>query len=165
MKRGLLIILLTVIVTPVFYSSDIMAGPSGHRELSATVKKIDGNLVSVRTEEGTTRYFTVTEAEKNGLQPLYPGNTVVIELDEGNQIIDIHGPNHGADRHTSLTGTVENLRPSDKVMTFRTEDGENKIFELKDSVILKLDTFSEGVQLTLEIDEQNRVIDAHRGEG
>ncbi|MBI3803862.1 MAG: hypothetical protein HY282_08890 [Nitrospirae bacterium] len=153
-------ILVLAITAPVFYagpSTAAMLDAPGHREVSATVKKVDGTLVSVRTDEGTTRYFTVREAEKSGLPSIDRGDTVVLQMDEGNQIIDIHGSHH----HRSLTAMVETYRGSDKVLTVRTEDGATQSFELKDPVVPKVVILKEGAQISFEVDEQNRVMDLH----
>jgi hypothetical protein len=90
MKKGLLVFLILMSVSPLFYPNLSMA-KGGHREILATVKRIDGNLVSVKTEEGTMRYFTVTKAEKSGLPPLDRGDQLILEIDKSNQIVEIYG--------------------------------------------------------------------------
>jgi hypothetical protein len=133
----------------------------GQREVLATVKKINGVLVSVKTEVGTTRYFTVKKAEQKGIQTINPGDSMLLVIDAGNQIVDIEGPQ----RHRSVTANVEHYRRSDKMMTVRMEDGSSERYELKEPAVPKLAAVKEGRRITFEIDEQNRVIDLHPSEG
>lgn len=158
MKKGfLMMVLISAIAGPLFDGGHSMAGPSGHRELVGTVKSIYGNVVFIHTEEGTTRTYTLSEGKREGVPSLKLGDKLLLEMDEGNQIIDLHRPH----RHSAVTGTIETLRPSDKMMTFRLGEGKAERFELKDPVIPKLAAVKEGTEITLEVDEQNRVMDIH----
>lgn len=93
MTKGVFVFLIVMIVSPLFYADPSLA-KAGHREIFATVKRIDGNLVSVKTEEGTMRYFTLTEAEKSGLPPLDLGDRLILEIDKSNQIVNIYEAAH-----------------------------------------------------------------------
>lgn len=156
MKRSSIMIL-ALTITMSFYIGDAMAGLSGHRKLIGTVKNIQGNLISITTEEGTTRTFTLSEVKREGLESLQAGDKLILEMDEGNQIVDLHQPH----RHTSISGTVETFRASEKTMTLRLPDGKTRRFELKDPAVPKIASVKEGTHIILEIDEQDRVMDVH----
>lgn len=151
-----------------------------HRKITGEVDRIEGDMVFLKTEEGTTRTFGVKDAKKEGLKGLKPGDRITIELDEGNEIADMHreaqmaeGSQNGADssdgkggasqdKHRSITGTIESFDAIQKKVTLKTEEGQSKSFELKNPAISKLTGVAPGTEVTLEIDEQNRVMDAHK---
>lgn len=150
-----------------------------HRKVTGEIDRIEGDMVFLKTEEGTVRTFGVKEAKKEGLKGLKPGDRITIELDEGNEIADIHkeaqmaeGGQNGADsegkgglfqdKHRSITGTIESFDAIEKKVTLKTEEGQSKSFELKNPVISKLAGVTPGTEVTLEIDEQNRVMDVHK---
>lgn len=151
-----------------------------HRKLTGEVDRIEGDMVFLKTEEGTVRNFGVKEAKKEGLKGLKPGDRITIELDEGNEIADIHkeaqmaeGDQSGADspegkggaspdKHRSITGTIEFFDAMEKKVTLKTKEGKSQSFELKNPAISKLTGVAPGTEVTLEIDEQNRVMDAHK---
>ena len=93
MKKRWLVLLILMVIYPPFCAGPSMA-KAGHRQIFAIVTRIEGNLVSVKTEEGTMRYFTVTEAERSGLPPLDRGDQLILEIDKSDQIVDIHAAAH-----------------------------------------------------------------------
>lgn len=150
-----------------------------HRTLTGEVDRIEGDMVFLKTEEGTVRNFGVKDAKKEGLKGLKPGDRVKVELDEGNEIADIHkqetvaggdqdatgsegkgGPSH--EQHRSITGTIESFDAIERKVTLKTEEGKSQSFELKNPAVSKLTGVAPGTKVTLEIDEQNRVMDAHK---
>lgn len=152
-----------------------------HRNVTGEVDRIEDGMIFLKTEEGTTRNFGVKDAKKEGLKGLKPGDRITLELDEGNEIADIHkedsvakGEQNGApapegkgglsqDQHRSITGTIEAFDPIQRKVTVKTEDGQSQSFELKNPAISKLNGIEKGTKVTLEIDEENRVMDAHQG--
>ncbi len=152
-----------------------------HREVTGEVDRIEDGMVFLKTEEGTIRNFGVKDAKKEGLKSLKTGDRVTLELDEGNEIADIHKENSMAkgdekdttrpegkgglsqDQHRSITGRVESFNPIDRSVTLKTEDGQSHTFEVKNPAISKLNGVEKGAKVTLEIDEQNRAMDAHQG--
>lgn len=149
-----------------------------HRNVTGEVDRIESDMVFLKTEEGTVRNFGVKDAKKEGLKGLKPGDRITVELDEGNEIADIHkeekvaggdqdagsegkgGPSQN--KHQSITGTIESFDAAQKKVTLKMEDGQSKSFELKNPAISKLTGVAPGTEVTLEIDEQNRVMDAHK---
>lgn len=154
-----------------------------HRNVTGEVARIEDGMIFLKTEEGTTRNFGVKDANKEGLKGLKAGDRVTLELDEGNEIADIHKEDavakgnqnqNGASapegkggvsqgQHRSITGTIEAFDPIEKKVTVKSEDGQSQSFELKNPAISKLNGIEKGTKVTLEIDEENRVMDAHKG--
>lgn len=160
---------------------DIPASQSDelHRKVTGEVDRIESDMVFLKTEEGTVRNFGVKDAKKEGLKGLKPGDRITVELDEGNEIADIHkeekvakgdqdamssegkgGPS--PEKHRSITGTIESFDAIRRKVTLKMEDGKSQSFELKNPAISKLTGVTPGTEVTLEIDEQNRVMDAHK---
>lgn len=167
MKKEMLML---AMVAQFFYAGHVIAAdePSeGHREVSGTIEKVESDLISVKTEEGTTRTFTVTEGKRENARSFKPGDKVVLEMDEGNQIVDIHREGaiitEGDHRHRSISGTLKMFSRTDKKIIIEANDGGTESFLVKDSAASKLGSIREGTQVTLEIDEQNRVMDVHGG--
>lgn len=151
-----------------------------HRSVTGQVDRIEDGMIFLKTEEGTTRNFGVKDAKKEGLKELKPGDRVTLELDEGNEIADIHkeeavarGGQNGTssegrgglsqNQHRSIVGTVEAFDPIQRKIILKTEDGQSQSFDLKNPAISKLNGIEKGTKITLEIDEENRVMDAHQG--
>lgn len=150
-----------------------------HRNITGTVERIESDMVFLKTSEGTTRNFAVKESNRQGLKSIQPGDQVSIELDEGNSIIDIHkdgavakgedkglsgrgGLGAGDEKgHKSVVGIVENFDAAQKILTLKSDQGKSETFQVKDAAATKLNGIKKGEKVTLEIDEQNRVMDAH----
>lgn len=150
-----------------------------HRQVTGQVDRVEDGMIFLKTEEGTTRNFGVKDAQREGLKSLQKGDRITIELDEGNEIADIHKEGavakgdqavgsegkggQGQGEHRSVVGTIETFDPIQKRVTLKTEDGQSQSFELKNPAVSKLNGIEKGTKVTLEIDEQNRVMDAHKG--
>ncbi len=167
MKKALLVL---AMIAQVFYAGQAMADDdpsSGHREVSGTIEKVESDLISVKTTEGTTRSFTVNEGKREEIRSFKPGDKVVLEMDEGNQIVDIHREGaiitEGDHRHRSIAGTLKMFSRTDKKIIIESNDGGTESFLVKDSAASKLGSIREGTRVTLEVDEQNRVMDVHGG--
>jgi cold shock CspA family protein len=167
------------------YGGDLLDGgqelksESAHRNVNGTIEKIESNSVFIKTDEGTSRNFAVNEVKREGLKSLKAGDKVTVELDEGNQIVDIHRDGELAQKdesastdmggpakngnHRSITGTIEMFDQAKKSITIKSDNGKTESFELKDAAFTKLNSVKKGEKVTLEIDEQNRVMDAHKG--
>jgi len=154
------------------------SAPIMHRNVTGTIDKIEAGLVFLKTEEGTTRNFALKSARKEGIEKLKPGDQVTVELDEGNQIVDIHktastakkDESESTDRggaiqgapHRLITGTVENFDTAKRDVTIKSDQGKLENLQLKDAAFTKLNGAKKGDKVTLELDEQNRVMDVHR---
>ncbi len=136
---------------------------SSHRSITATVKRIASDTVFVRTEERTIRNLGVTEAKRDGMSSLRPGDQVDLILDRGNSVLAIAPPRGtGAYIGDDVTGTVQRFDGLSKRITLKTVEGEIQNFELRDAVATKLNGVNKGRMIALEMDGQNRAFDAYR---
>jgi hypothetical protein len=148
--------------------SDPQVPTLGHRTLKGTVTKLENGSLLLRTEEGTLRNFStknIKEVEK--VQGLKEGDVLVLELDEGNQIIHIDrlseqsGP-QGPAPHKTVTGHVEKYDPIERKLTLKLEDGTTQAFALKPPANIKAASLEQGMVVVMEIDEDNnQVMDLH----
>lgn len=152
--------------------------PSGeptphHRVIAAEVQRMNWGVVFVKTQEGTLRNFSIEEAKKEGISSLQKGDRLLLEIDEGNLIIDMQkqeaaaktarSPESGTIGHPqTVKGALDSFDPLDRKVSIRLDSGETKAFEVKVPVLTKLNGVAQGAQITLIVDEQDLVKDAHR---
>ena len=138
---------------------------SSHRSITATVKRVASDTVFVRTEERTIRNLGVTEAKRDGMSSLQPGDEVDLILDRGNSVLAVAPPRGtGVFIGDDITGTVQHFDILNKRITLKTEEGEIQNFELRDAVATKLNGVNEGRMIALEMDGHHRAFDAYRPE-
>ena len=143
---------------------------SSHRSITATVMRVESGMVFVRTEERTIRNLGVTEAKRDGMSSLQPGDQVDLILDRGNSVLAIAPPRGtGAYIGDAVTGTVQHGAPPffdrfNKRITLKTEEGEIQTFELRSAVATKLNGVKKGRTIALEMDGHHRAFDAYRPE-
>jgi Cu/Ag efflux protein CusF len=137
-----------------------------HHKIEGTVEKIEGDMIALKLETGVTRRFGVVEAKKEGIKSLKEGDRVALEVNEANLIVDMHKVGkmtQNKEKHRSVVGTVERFDPLQKKVTIKTEAGMSETYEIKMPVVAKLSGIDQGAKITVEIDEQNRVMDVHKG--
>jgi len=131
----------------------------GHRTVVGIVSKVTEHSIVVKTKEGTSRNFSVKEATLEGLAKLKPGDKVTLELDEGNQVIDIEkGAVSEQERtHAAVTGEVLSYDRVKKEVTLKVKTGEPQSFMLKDAAATKMNAIKPGTRIVLEVDEENKM--------
>lgn len=133
-----------------------------HRTITGTVENMTGNQVHLKTEEGTTRVLAFKTARQEGLGMLKVGDRVVLELDEGNQIIDMRRADAAPQPNDrEVRGTVTRFFPLNKVIMVEA-GGTLRVFGLKDAAVTKLNNVQPGDHVVLEVDSNGLVADAHR---
>ncbi len=154
--RFALLLIITIMVSLINTGHLLAANPgeSKYKTISGTVKKAGDSLIAIKTKVGTTRYITRKHVEKRGMSALASGDRVLLVLDAGNLIVDIHS--RGL---SSVRGTIETLRASEKSATVRLQNGRVRDYELKDKVLPKLNHIRKGTLITFEIDKQDRIMD------
>jgi hypothetical protein len=132
--------------------------------------RVEGDMVFLRTEERTIRNLSITDAKRDGMSSLRPGDTVDLILDRGNSVVAVAPPRGtGAFIGDGVTGTVQHGAPPffdrfNQRITLKTEEGEIQSFELRGAVATKLNGIKQGRKVLLEMDGQHRAFDAYRAE-
>jgi hypothetical protein len=132
---------------------------SGHRTVVGTVSKVTEHSILVKTEEGTIRNFAVKDAVQEGIARLKPGDIVTLELDEGNQVIDIEkGATSEKERsHSMVAGEVVSYDRVKKEVTLKMQTGESRSFRLKEAAASKMNSVKAGSRIVMEVDEENNM--------
>jgi len=131
----------------------------GHRNVIGTVSKATENMLTLETEEGTTRNFTVKSAVIEGVTKLQTGDRVLLELDEGNQIIDIR--DIGV-KHQLVRGEVVGIDRDKKIITLKLNNGASQSYGMKDAMAGKMNNIEKGAMVTLMVDQHNNLaMDVH----
>lgn len=150
------------------YAGDVQSGGSqvstsvseqGHRNVIGTVSQVTDNMLSVKTEEGTTRNFTVKSAAIDGVTKLQRGDRVVLELNEGNQIIGITDI---GEKHQLVRGKVAAFDQNKEVITLTLKNGTSQSYGMKEAMAGKMNNIEKGTLVTLMVDQRNNLaIDVH----
>jgi len=98
----------------------------GHRWVMGTIEKVGGGSFSIKTKEGTNRNFSIKELEKERIRNPQVGDFLVMEFDEGNQIIDIDrvdsldmDPSDMGEFHQTVIGKHVSVDTAKKRVTLR----------------------------------------------
>jgi Cu/Ag efflux protein CusF len=127
--------------------------------------KVESGMVFLRTAERTIRNLSITEAKRDGMSSLQPGDEVDLILDKGNSVVAVAPPRGtGAFIGDGVTGTVQRFDRLNKRITLKTEEGEIQNFELRGALAEKLNGIKKGRTISLEMDGQHRAFDAYRAE-
>lgn len=108
--RGFLILGTIAFISCAGLSIAANSASQGRRSVLAGVERINNNGVSVKTEEGAIRYFTIGDAAENGVDLINSGEEASLEIDDEDQIANIREPQH----YVWLLPTAGDLHPSDK---------------------------------------------------
>lgn len=162
LKLGLPIALLALVSIAAFAADPAQLDRKAHRTVTGTIQKITSDAIFVKTQEGTVRNFGIKEAKTEGMKDFKAGDPVLVEFDEGNQIIDIEKVSPGEmkghkDPHAVVTGTVTGFDRVKKTVSLKLPDGTTKTYELKDAAATKMSGVKTGTKVAMEIDEENNL--------
>lgn len=151
-------------------AGDLLAadGPGAPPErVTGTVERIEDDSIFIKTDEGPVQGYFVSERKREDVRAFDEGDRVVVETDWMNRMIDLYpatvlfstqGP-----EHRIITGKVIAFSRSDERLTLETKGGETETFTVTDPALRKMPSVEEGSHVTVELDDQNRVADVHRG--
>lgn len=101
----------------------------------------------MKTQEGTTRSLIIDIHKQEAIA----------------KTIESAGRMAAGHHHQIMRGALESFDPLGKEVSLRLDSGETKAFEVKVPVLTKLNGVPPGTRVALEVDEEGRVMDAHRG--
>lgn len=125
-----------------------------------TVSQASEETISLEMEGGTTRHFTIKGPGKSEVI-LHPGDRILLEFDEGNQIIDMI---HIGGKHqlALIHGEVVSVDSDKKVVTLKLKNGTSQFYKMKEEVAEKMTHIEKGTAITVMVDPQNHsIVDAH----
>jgi Cu/Ag efflux protein CusF len=131
-----------------------------HKSVVGTVNKATEEMLTLQIDGGTTtRNFTVKSAAREGIIGLKKGDRVVLEFDEGNQIVDII---HIGAKHQLVHGSVMGVDKERSLITIQFEDGKSQSFRMKEAMAAKMNNIKKGAEVTMMVDQHNNsAMDVH----
>jgi hypothetical protein len=138
---------------------------AGHRVLNVTVTEIKGDALFFKTEEGTTRNVALKIVEKyEKVGKVKVGDQLVMEFNEGNEVIRISRPGDSPE-HFTVSGQVVEFDPMAKKVTLKLTDGTTKSYNMIPPASIKMAAVPKGSTVVLDIDSKNNFVkDFERGE-
>jgi len=139
------------------------SGFRDHEYLTGNVDKITDGAVFLKTDEGALREFSLKEVKREKIKGLAVGDRLQLEINEGDQIIDIGRVSPGGlernEKVRVVKGTVHRYDPVERVVTLRLGDGTSKTYHMKDAAATRMNDVKTGSRVTLELDLKNNMVE------
>ncbi|MEW6542274.1 MAG: hypothetical protein AB1411_01540 [Nitrospirota bacterium] len=137
-------------------------GIGTHKTMTGKVKKIRSGLIFVQPPNGLQfRGISPGKAERMGLHEVQPGEQVTLVVDEGNVLVDAHKAGVPPAGHRLVNGRLDYADLYWEEIKLSTPEGIER-FPVDTLSGSKLSVFQAGATVTVELDEDNTVIDIHR---
>lgn len=130
-------------------------GAATHMKVSGVVTKVQATHVDIKTPWG--RIKIAAETLPQGLEV---GEEVEMWVNENNTVIDVHRKGDPSHAHKFVTGNLAYTSTDKTEITLHTPEGE-KNFDVQTGKS-KLSVIEEGSPVTVEVNEEGKVIDVHR---
>lgn len=137
----------------------------GHRWVLGTIEKVEAGSFTIKTKEGTARNFGIAELEKERIRNPRVGDFLVMEFDEGNQIIDIDRVasldlevKDISELHQRVMGEQVSVDMAKKRVTLKVQGKGKETYQMKDAAATKMASVKPGTVVLLELDEENRMV-------
>jgi hypothetical protein len=141
-----------------------LAGPRTHQQIEAEITKIKSGVMFLKPKNVEhplrQRVISMNKAERMGLHEAEVGDEVVLTIDEGGQVLDVHKKGLPPAGHRVLIGKLGYVDPFWEVLEVSTTDGI-ATFAIDPMAGSKLSVLNEGSKVRVELDEDNIVIDIH----
>ncbi|RMH36619.1 MAG: hypothetical protein D6690_05435, partial [Nitrospirae bacterium] len=125
-------------------------------KIHGVIDRIQGNVLFAKTPWG--RYALGTTKQ---FRNLAVGDEVILYVNGDNVVVDVHRKGAPAPRHRWLTGFLRYTSPAKNEIALWTEDGW-KNFTVDPKAIARLNAIPEGKPITVQLNEDGRVIDVVR---
>lgn len=136
---------------------EVAEGTGTHMKVQAVVNKIQGNVVFAKAPWGELTIGT-TKKLKNDIGL---GDEVILYINADNTVIDVHRKDEPAPRYRLLTGNLIYTTPVKNEILLWTAGGM-KEFKVDDVAIGRLNAIPEGSPVTVEVNEDGRIIHVHK---
>jgi hypothetical protein len=137
--------------------------PEYHLFVRGVVQTITDDDVFLKTDEGVMREFSLKQVRKDKIKGLKAGDRLELELDAGDQIVDIGLAIPGAVKRLEkvliVRGEVEQYDRMKKVLTLTRENGASKTFIMKPEAAVRMNDVQTGTRVTLELDPRNLMVE------
>lgn len=132
-----------------------------HMPVTGVVAKIRSGMVFVRIPVGfLPRTISPNKADRVGLHEVQPGDAVVLWVDAGNVLLDVHKKDAPPGEHRIIPGNLNYADPYWTEIKLSTPEGTST-FDVDALAGSKLSVFQEGAAVAVELDADNVMIDIH----
>jgi hypothetical protein len=139
------------------------AGSGSHLAVPGTISEIRSGVLFVAIPFGSQpRVVSRIHADRVGLHEARVGDQLTLWVDEGNVLSDVHAAGFAGHRHRIIAGRLNYADQFWSEIKLSTPEGTER-FEVDALAGSKLSMMREGAPVTVELDEDNVVIDIHRG--
>lgn len=172
MKKMLLngfLILATILQVGYVASALAVDGPgsSEPQRISGTVDRVENNSIYIRTDDGALLSYPINRGSRDDYRAFNEGERVVVERTWMNRMVTVYPAtiliSSQALGYRTISGKVQSFSPSDERLTVQTRSGETETFTVTGPAARKMNRFKEGSHVTVQVDDQDRVIDVRRG--
>jgi hypothetical protein len=137
------------------------AAPRTHKHITTTVEKVESGLVWFKPLVGMEhRAVSLHKAERMGLNEPKAGDEVMLVIDEGNLLIDLHKKGHQPAGHRLIVGKLTYEDPFWELIEITDADGK-QTFAMDEATGSKLSMRKEGELVRAELNEDNVVVDIY----
>lgn len=130
-------------------------GAATHLKVSGVVAKVQATHVVIKTPWGQMKI--ASQVLPKGLEV---GEEVDMWVNENNAVIDVHRKGDPSHSHKFVTGSLAYTSTDKTEIKLQTPEGE-KTFDVQTGKS-KLSSIAEGSPVTVEVNEEGKVIDVHR---
>ncbi len=157
-------VLILLLGLPAYGHEADLAGPHTHRDITAVITKIQSGLMFLELKDVKRalrpRAVSINKAERMGLHKAKVGDEVLVTVDEGNMLLDVHEKGGPIAGHRLIVGELIYADPFWEVIEVATLQGDES-FAVDSAAGSKLSVLKEGALIRAELDEANVVIDIH----
>lgn len=138
------------------------SGSGTHPAIPGTISQIRSGMLFITTPAGLRpRVVSPNHADRVGLHEARVGDRVMLWVDEGNVLIDVHADGFQGRTHRTVAGRLWYADPYWNEIRLATPGGIER-YDVDALAGSKLSVMPEGGPVTVELDEDNIVIDIHR---
>lgn len=149
---------LSLIASPTSANQDRQHRSAAHIEASGVVTKVTPTGIALKTPFANV-LLNLNATERSGLSHVKVGDELTVWINEDNIVVDVHRKGHELE-HRLITGKLAYGDKSKTEMKLWTPEGM-QTFPIKQEEA-RLQNIPEGTPVTVEIDEQGRLMDIHR---
>ncbi len=131
---------------------------SAHIQASGVVTQVSKTGITLKTPAASVT-LNLNATERSGLTLVKVGDELTVWINEDNIVVDVHETGHQRE-HRLITGKVAYSDPAKSQMKLWTPEGVQTFpIKLEEA---RLQNIPEGTKVTVEIDEQGRLMDIHK---
>jgi len=137
------------------------SGFKPHRFVTGTVSRIKNGVILLKMGKEREREFSIKEAHVEKIKGLKVGDRIILELSQGDQIIEIIRANKRGIKDSEaeplmVKGEVIGFKPVKKVVNLKLEDtGELRSYRMNHAAATRMKDIKRGTRVLLEIDQVN----------